>query len=29
MGIFLALFEICRIWILLNPTSTVSTLILR
>lgn len=29
MGIFLALFEICRIWILLNPSSTVSTLILR
>jgi hypothetical protein len=29
MGIVLAVYEICRIWILLNPTSTISTLILR
>lgn len=29
LGIFLALFEICRIWMLLHPTSTISTLILR
>ena len=28
MGIFLALFELCRIWFLLHPTSTISTLIL-
>jgi hypothetical protein len=29
LGIFLALYEICRIWILLHPTSMISTLILR
>lgn len=29
LGIFLAVYEICRIWMLLNPSSTISTLILR
>ncbi len=24
LGIFLAVFEICRVWLLLHPTSTVS-----
>lgn len=29
LGIFLALYEICRIWMLLHPTNTISTMILR
>jgi hypothetical protein len=29
IGIFLAVYELCRIWMLLHPTSTVFSLVLR
>ncbi len=29
LGIFLALFEICRVWMLLHPTNAITTLLVR